>query len=36
MLSRMADLVVLHHAALPLTDVDRSTRWHQEVLGMEV
>jgi glyoxylase I family protein len=32
---RMADLVGLHHAALSVTDVERSTRWYQDVLGME-
>lgn len=36
MLSRMADLVGLHHAAVSVTDIDRSARWYQEVLGMEV
>ncbi|MDQ3485959.1 MAG: VOC family protein [Actinomycetota bacterium] len=31
----MADLVGLHHAALTVTDVERSARWYQDVLGME-
>lgn len=36
MLVRMADLVGLHHAALSVTDLDRSVRWYQDVLGMDV
>ena len=35
MLVGMADLVGLHHAALTVTDVERSARWYQDVLGME-
>jgi glyoxylase I family protein len=35
MLVRMADLLGLHHAALTVTDVERSARWYQDVLGME-
>ena len=35
MLVRMADLVGLHHAALTVTDVERSARWYHDVLGME-
>lgn len=35
MLVRLADLVGLHHAALTVTDVERSARWYHDVLGME-
>lgn len=35
MLAGMRDLVGLHHAALTVSDVARSGRWYQDVLGME-
>ncbi|MDP9387976.1 MAG: VOC family protein [Actinomycetota bacterium] len=31
----MADLVGLHHVALTVTDIERSTGWYRDVLGME-
>lgn len=35
MLVGMAELVGLHHAALSVTDVERSARWYRDVLGTE-
>ncbi len=35
MLVDMAYIVGLHHAALTVSDLERSARWYQEVLGME-
>ena len=32
----MPAITGLHHAALTVADLDRSTRWYQEVLGVEV
>lgn len=32
----MVDLVGLHHASVSVTDVERSARWYQDVMGMEV
>ena len=30
-----AGTTMLHHAALPVTDLDRAVRWYRDVLGLE-
>ena len=32
----MPDIAGIHHAALTVADLDASTRWYQDVLGLEV